>query len=141
MGILLPNQRFDYELRLILRRGAERENYLGQITLHDPPICHRIGRHDSRAAYLCEGLRLVGVRVAHAPRALTIAPCDRELPTLSLVTRESVLAEYAHENFPDSYRVHYSDDACCFVFCSNDDHFARARQQNVEYGAGPRSRQ
>ena len=52
LGLLLPDQRFDHQLRFLLRRCAEREDHLGQAVRGHAEIHHRIGRHDRRAAHL-----------------------------------------------------------------------------------------
>ena len=36
VGLFLPDQRFDHELRLVLRRGAQRKNHLGQARVDTP---------------------------------------------------------------------------------------------------------
>ena len=37
LGLLLPDQRLDHQLRLLFRRGAERKNHLGQARREDTP--------------------------------------------------------------------------------------------------------
>ena len=52
LGLLLPDQRLDDELRLVLRRRAEREDHLGQARRRHAEVHHRVRRHDRRAADL-----------------------------------------------------------------------------------------
>ena len=59
LGLLLPDQRFDHELRQLFRRGAERKNHLGQTRREDAEIHHRIRRHHCRAADFRARARLV----------------------------------------------------------------------------------
>ncbi len=59
VGLLLPNQRFDDELRQLLWRRAERENHLGQARGFNSEVRGRKRRHDLRAIDLRLGARAV----------------------------------------------------------------------------------
>ena len=50
LGLLLPDQRLDDELRLVLGRRAQREDHLGQARHRHAEVHHRVRRHDRRAA-------------------------------------------------------------------------------------------
>src|SRR5690606_30395964 len=52
LGLLLPDQRFDDELRLLLGRDAEREDHLGQARRRHPEVHHRVGCNHRRSARL-----------------------------------------------------------------------------------------
>ena len=57
VGLLLPDQRLDHELRLLLRRRAEREDHLGQARRRHAEVHHRERRDDRRAADVRAGPR------------------------------------------------------------------------------------
>jgi len=59
MGLLLPDQRLHNQLRVVLRRGAKREDYVGETQRRYSEVHHRIGRNDCRAADFRKGSRLV----------------------------------------------------------------------------------
>ena len=65
LGLLLPDQRLDHELRLLLRRRAEREDHLGQARRRHAEVHHRVRRHHRRAADL--RLRAGAVTPVSAP--------------------------------------------------------------------------
>ena len=50
VGLLLPDQRLDDQLRIVLGRGAQRENHVGQAGRKDAQVHHRVRRIDRRAA-------------------------------------------------------------------------------------------
>ena len=52
VGLLLPDQRLDDELRIVFGRGSEREDHVGQARRRDTEVHHRVGRDDRRAARL-----------------------------------------------------------------------------------------
>ncbi len=52
LGLLLPDQRLDHELRFVLRRRAEREDHVGQARHRHAEVHHRVGRLDCGAADL-----------------------------------------------------------------------------------------
>ena len=60
VGLLLPDQRLDDELRVVLGRGPQRKDHLGQTRREHAEVHHRVRRHDRRAAGLCARLELVG---------------------------------------------------------------------------------
>ena len=60
LGLFLPDQRLDDELRQLFRRGAERKNHLGQARRGYAPVHHRIRRHHRRAADFCVRAGVVG---------------------------------------------------------------------------------
>ena len=64
VGLFLPNQRFDDELRQLLRRRAERENHLGQARGLNSEVRGRKRCHDLRAFDLRLGARAVRIRQA-----------------------------------------------------------------------------
>ena len=53
LGLLLPDQRFNDELRQLFRRRAERKNHLGQTGRGHAQFHHRIRRHHRRAVDFC----------------------------------------------------------------------------------------
>ena len=53
LGLLLPDHRLDHQLRLLLRRRAQRENHLGQARREHAEVHHRIRRLHRRAADVC----------------------------------------------------------------------------------------
>ena len=59
LGLLLPDQRFDDELRLVLGRGAEREDHVGKTRRDDAQVHRRVRRDDLRAAHVRENSGLV----------------------------------------------------------------------------------
>ena len=68
LGLLLPDQRLDHELRLVQRRVPDREDHLGQARREHAHVPDRVRRHDRRAADVRVAARLVvraGAR--HAP--------------------------------------------------------------------------
>jgi deoxyhypusine synthase len=50
VGLLLPDQRLDDQLRLLLGRGAKREDHLGQAVGGHAQVHHRVGRDHRGAA-------------------------------------------------------------------------------------------
>ncbi len=60
VGLLLPDQRLDHELWLVLGCRAQREDHLGKARHHHAQVPHRVRRHDRRAAHL--RLRAGGLR-------------------------------------------------------------------------------
>src|SRR5208283_2912051 len=68
LGLLLPDQRLDHELRQLLGRRAEREDHLGQAGSVHAEVHHRIRRHDRGPSRLCLGARRVKMpnRLANA---------------------------------------------------------------------------
>ena len=59
VGLLLPDQRFDDELRLVLGRGAEREDHVGQAVGGHAEVHHRIRCEHRRAAGIRERARSI----------------------------------------------------------------------------------
>src|SRR5215207_2755185 len=55
VGLLLPDQRLDDQLRLVLGRRSQREDHVGQAGRRHPEVHHRVGRHDRGAAGVREG--------------------------------------------------------------------------------------
>ena len=53
VGLLLPDFRFDHELRVVLGRGAEREDYVGQTGREDAEVHYRERRKHCGAAGVC----------------------------------------------------------------------------------------
>ena len=49
LGLFLPGQRLDDQLRQLFRGGAEREDHLGQARRVDAEVHHRVRRHHRRA--------------------------------------------------------------------------------------------
>src|SRR4029077_16704271 len=66
MGLLLPDQRLDHQLRVVLRRGAQREDHLGETQRRDSEIHHRVGRNDCGAADFRKDSRLVTITAVSA---------------------------------------------------------------------------
>ena len=73
-ALLLPDQRFDDELRLVLGRGAEREDHVGQAGGRHAQVHHRVGRDDRRAADLRARPRLVNRPAGGTPISLRAGP-------------------------------------------------------------------
>jgi hypothetical protein len=86
VGLFLPNQRLDNELRIILRSGAEREDHVGQAQRRDSEIHHRVGRNDCGAADFRKDSRLVTITVSW------LLPVPRD-PYISVVTRHPVACD------------------------------------------------
>ena len=61
VGLLLPDQRFDDQLWLLLGRGAQREDHLGQAGREDAEVHHRVGCIDRGAADVCLRAGVVGL--------------------------------------------------------------------------------
>ncbi len=68
LGLLLPDQRFHHQLRLLLRCRAEREDHLGQALGGHAEVHHRVGRDHRGAADVCHDPRMVMPAVPGIPR-------------------------------------------------------------------------
>ena len=58
VGLFLPDQRFNHELRILFRRGTQREDHLGKAVGGHARVYHRIRCHDRGAVDIrsCPGL-------------------------------------------------------------------------------------
>src|SRR5207249_10311762 len=72
VGLFLPDQRFHNQLRIVLRRGAKRENYVGQTQREYTKIHHRIRRYNCCTTHFCQSPRLVS-REQSRSRSFTIS--------------------------------------------------------------------
>ena len=57
LGLFLPDQRLDHQLRELFRRRAQRKDHLGQAGRLDAQVHHRVRRHHRRPPGLCLGAR------------------------------------------------------------------------------------
>ena len=79
LGLLLPDQRLDDELRLVQRRVPDREDHLGQARREHAHVPDRVRRHDRRPARVRVAARLVAITagccaMSHDPFAGIPAP-------------------------------------------------------------------
>src|SRR6185503_8709809 len=88
LGLLLPDQRLDDELRLLLGRRPQREDHLGQALGLDPEVHHRVRRDDRRAADVRSRAR----RISTCPRSPRPSPYP---PNGSRPTRPSSIGSRA----------------------------------------------
>ena len=102
VGLLLPDQRFDDELRLVLRRRAEREDHLGQAVGRHAEVHHRVRCHDRRAADIRQ-------------RARPVTPAQEESMTIENGAARAHASPWTVESAQELYAVRAWGDAFFFV--------------------------
>ena len=77
LGLLLPDQRLDDELRVVFGRRPEREDHLGQARHRHTEVHHRVRRDDRRAARLRPRPELVVADYRIVLHGTRISPISR----------------------------------------------------------------
>ena len=73
VGVLLPDFRFNHQLRLLLRRRAQRKDHVGQAGREDAEVHRRIRRLNRRAADVCIRAGLVTAQSSVVSHLLSVS--------------------------------------------------------------------